>query len=206
MKIQSLEKMSTAVRQRTTTNQISKPASYLDTPYGNAPSSSSSTSNGQNSPTKHGANNNNNSKQQLLANLISRKNAIYYVPILVFFYIVGPTAVRIPGVLYVWASKGFVTEHLLGAGVRDLVGSMVNDPHQMMVRDLDPPTPLAAYRDAILEEYLAYRKTHELPIISNLDPEEQGPLDTKGVWKTLFLKAMNRYGFWFNLVVNRKTL
>jgi hypothetical protein len=62
-----------------------------------------------------------------------------------------------------------------------------------MVGDVDPPTPLAQYKDVILQEYLEYRKSHEITILSEMDPEEQGPLDTKGVWKTLFVKAMNRY-------------
>ena len=176
--------MSTAVRQRATKQQkdVSSSSSHLDTPFGSTTEIPSKT---------HATH----SKQQILANLVSRRNAIYYLPILLFFYVVGPTALRVPRVLYIWASKGFVMEHLLGAGVRDLVGSMIQDPHQLMVGDVNPPTPLAQYKDVILQEYLEYRKSHEITILSELDPEEQGPLDTKGVWKTLFVKAMNRYDF-----------
>lgn len=179
--------MFTAVRQRSTAAPKKSGASHLDTPYGFLDGSPTGADVG---PSKAHASI---GKQQMLANMISRKNAIYYIPILLFFYVVGPTAVRIPSVLYIWASKGFVMEHLLGAGVRDFVGNMVKDPHQLMVGDVVPPTPLAAYKDIILEEYLEYRKTHDITILSKLDPDEQGPLDTKGVWKTLFLQAMNRY-------------
>lgn len=172
--------MSTAVRQRAAKKQAATPNSnsQLEVPSGDAPNKALDKLN------RH---------DQFLANLISRKNAVYYAPLLLFCYVFGPTAIHIPNALYIWASHGFVTEHLLGAGIRPMVSSMLQEPHQLMVGDVQPPTPMAAYKDILLEEYEAYRKTHELPIISALDPEEQGPLDTKGVWKTLFLKAMGRY-------------
>jgi hypothetical protein len=178
--------MSTAVRHRIgkgTPTTSASPGSHLDVSMGHEETCKTDKSD---TTTTH--------KQQLfLASLISRKNAVYYVPLLLFCYIFGPTMIHIPKAIYIWASRGFLTEHLLGAGIRDLVGSMIQDPHQLMVGDLVPPTPLAAYKDIVLQEYEEYRKSHELPIIAELDPDEQGPLDTKGVWKTLFLKAMGRY-------------
>lgn len=134
------------------------------------------------------------SKASFLARvLLLRRSKSFYLVLLLWLYIFGPTASHIPHAIFVWASHGFVTEFLLGAGLRGLVGSMVKDPSQLMVGDVTPPTPLAAYKDILLAEYEDYRQKHEIPIISNLDPDEQGPLDTKGEWKTLFLKAMGRY-------------
>jgi hypothetical protein len=181
--------MSTAVRHRSKVPKGGN-GSHLDVPTGgpDAASSASSLPNEDDDGKGHDSS----SPLVLVSNVVSRRHAIYYIPILMFFYIVGPTAIHIPKALYIWASKGFVTEFLLGPGLRDLVGSMVDDPHQLMVGDVTPPTPLAAYKDIILQEYEDYRATHALPILSEMDPEEQGPLDTKGVWKTLFLRAMGR--------------
>lgn len=183
--------MSTAVRQRAkkpssfnsatsnaTCSTNATESSHLDVEAGAAPS-----------PLKA----NHKDHQQLLANFISRRNAVYYLPLLLFIYIVGPTALHVPAALWIWVSHGFETDQLLGAGLKGLVGSMVKDPHKLMIGDVEPPTPLSAYKEVLLEEYETYRQSHEIPIISKVDPGEQGPLDTKGVWKTLFLKAMGRY-------------
>jgi len=178
--------MSTAVRQRNVMKPTSMEASHLDVAMGYDATASPADSISSN-PNKYPKD----SPYQYLARVLLRRN--FFLPLLVLLYIVGPTASHIPRTLWVWASHGFVTEFLLGAGLHDLVGSMVKDPHQLMVGDVSPPTPLAAYKDIILEEYEQYRSKHEIPIISNLDPEEHGLLDTKGQWKTVFVKAMGRY-------------
>ncbi|CAB9529420.1 expressed unknown protein (Partial), partial [Seminavis robusta] len=127
--------MSTAVRQRNVkpVGNGTAGSSHLDVSMGNATTKKSDASSHK--------------QQLLLASLISRKNAVYYIPLLVFCYIFGPTAMHAPKAIYVWASHGFVTEFLLGAGIRDMVGSLVVDPNQLMVGDVNPPTPLAAYKD-----------------------------------------------------------
>jgi len=129
-----------------------------------------------------------NSPQHLcIAKLKTRRGLLC----LMLLYVVCPTLLHIPKALFIWASHGFVLEFLLGAGIHDLVGSMVQDPHKLMATDVE--TPLFAYKDILLEEYEEYLKSHEVPIIADLDPTEEGLLDTKAEWKTLFLKSMNRY-------------
>ena len=169
-------------------------ASASANPNANVYTNAHTTNGSSNSHEKNKRQKSSSSQASFLARvLLLRRSKSFYLVLVLWLYIFGPTALQIPHAIFVWASHGFVTESLLGAGLRGLVGGMVKDPSQLMVGDVTPPTPLAAYKDILLAEYEEYRKKHEIPIISNLDPDEQGPLDTKGEWKTLFLKAMGRY-------------
>jgi hypothetical protein len=123
-----------------------------------------------------------------ISNLISRRNAIYILPVALFIYVFGPFLPLVPKALYIYVSSGFAFDLLVGPGIRDIVNSMVEDEHKIFFEDL-PETGLPAKREIFLKEFLHYRDTHPLPIISELDPEEEGHLDTKGVWRTLFLRS-----------------
>lgn len=123
-----------------------------------------------------------------MASLISKRNAIYAFPIIFFLYIFGPILPFAPKAAWVYVSTGFQFDLFVGRGIKDLVDSMVVDPHRIFHYDL-PPTGLPEKRDIFLKEFEHYRKTHPLPIISELDPDEEGHLDTEGVWKTLFIRS-----------------
>ena len=126
-----------------------------------------------------------------LESIVSRRNAIYAAPLMVFVFLFGPFLPYAPKALFFLVSSGFAFDDFVGAGLDDVVNSMVVDPKRIFHDDF-PETNLVAKREIFLKEFEHYSATHPLPLISDLDAVEQGPLDTEGVWKTLFLKSGGR--------------
>jgi Aspartyl/Asparaginyl beta-hydroxylase len=112
-------------------------------------------------------------------------------------YLFFPVLIYVPQALYIFAASGFDVDEFLGPGLRNMVGNLVKDPEELIawgkMAELEAnPTTLVRARDAILQEYEDYRSKYSIPILSEMDPEEQEELDPKHVWKTLFLRAMGR--------------
>lgn len=123
-----------------------------------------------------------------LSSLVSRKQAMYTLPVAIFVYFFFPFLPHLPKMVYFYVTSGFALDDLVGDGMRDLVTSMLVDPNRIFHDDF-PHTNLPAKRELFLKEFNHYRETHPLPIISELDEKEQGMLDTAGVWKTLFIRS-----------------
>lgn len=112
-------------------------------------------------------------------------------------YLFFPVLIYTPQALYIWAASGFDVDELLGPGIRDMVGNLVKDPEELIawsyMAELEAnPSALVKAREDILAEYENYRSKYSIPILSEMDPEEQLELDPNHEWKTLFLRAMGR--------------
>jgi len=134
-------------------------------------------------------------KKTINANNSKKRSLMFLVCGLVYLFY--PVLIYAPQALGIWIASGLDVDELLGPGIRDMVGNLVHDPDELIawgkMAQLEAnPSALVHAQDVILQEYEQYRAQYSIPILSEMDPEEQEELDPKHEWKTLFLKAMGR--------------